>query len=446
MVQCLNRRSFLRSVGAVGAGLAFSPSQVSQANKAKPEDINVALIGAGAQGEVLMSACLKMGRDSGIRFKAVCDIWENLSLKRASELLKRFGHETNSYLDYRDMLDSQKDLDAVIIATPDFWHCQQTVACLEAGLHVYCEVPMSNTLDAAHKMVQAARATGKLLQIGHQRRSNPRYIHCNEKLLQMAKVLGRITAVNGQCNRPARPDRGWSKRRTVEQTTLAKYGYESMHQLRNWMWYKGLGGGPAVDFGSHQIDVFNWFLAAKPKSVTARGGTHYYDRKTHEQYDTVMAVYEYETNEGIVTALYQTITTNGYGGQYEAFMGDQGTLKISESASNAGLYRDPQAPDWDRWVRLGFLSRPGMKEQAKNTDTVLEVEQTKPPVRYEIPVKFDDPYHKPHLESFFEAIRGRATLSCPPDTAYATTVTILKLNQAVKVGSTVDFKPDEFRV
>ena len=74
------------------------------------------------------------------------------------------------------MLSDEKDLDAVIIATPDFWHAEQTIACLKAGLHVYCEKEMSNTLEGARKMVQAAKQTGKLLQIGHQRRSNPRYI------------------------------------------------------------------------------------------------------------------------------------------------------------------------------------------------------------------------------------------------------------------------------
>jgi predicted dehydrogenase len=89
----------------------------------------------------------------------------------------------NGYEDYREMLDKEKELDAVIIATPDFWHAPHTVDCLEAGKHVYCEKEMSNTLEGARRMVAAARETGKLLQIGHQRRSNPRYLHCYEKLL-----------------------------------------------------------------------------------------------------------------------------------------------------------------------------------------------------------------------------------------------------------------------
>ena len=172
--------------------MAFSPMVLGETDAvSKPDDINVALLGAGAQGQVLMNACLKI---PGISIKAVCDIWESYNQKRLSRMLKAYKHEHNTYVDYKEMLDKEKDLDAVIIATPDFWHSPQTVACLEAGLHVYCETAMSNTIEGAKKMAEAAKKTGKLLQIGCQRRSNPRYIHCYEKLLNGNKVLGRIAA------------------------------------------------------------------------------------------------------------------------------------------------------------------------------------------------------------------------------------------------------------
>jgi predicted dehydrogenase len=106
-------------------------------------------------------------------------------------------------------------------------------------------------------MVQAAKESGKLLQIGHQRRSNPRYLHCYDKLIKGAKILGRITTINGQWNRSkaACEDLGWPKKYPVEQAELEKYGFKSMEQFRTWRWYKGLGGGPIVDLGSHQIDI-----------------------------------------------------------------------------------------------------------------------------------------------------------------------------------------------
>ena len=452
--KAIDRRSFLRCSAAVGAGLAFSPMVIGQtAGKparpagGKEDDINVALLGAGAQGQVLINASLKI---PGVRFKAVCDIWEEYNQKRTSRLLDRFGHKNNSYVDYQEMLDKEKDLDTVIVATPDFWHAEHTIACLKAGLHVYCEKEMSNKLEDAKKMVQAAREAGKLLQIGHQRRSNPRYIHCYQKLLKDAKILGRVTTINGQWNRAAREDLGWPTKAAIDQKMLEKYGFQSMEQFRNWRWYKKLGGGPIVDLGSHQIDIYSWFMEANPISVMASGGTDYYDKKSHEWYDTVMAIYEYQTKEGTVRAYYQTLTTNSSWGYFERFMGDQGTLEISESGGRGEVYREPTAPDWDRWVKLGYLSEPPKQEEKKEKPeegaAVIDVRETAAPPAYKLPVTMEKLYHQPHLENFFDAIRGKAKLNCPAETAYETAVTVLKVNDAVEAARKLEFKPDEFKV
>jgi len=437
----IDRREFLRSTAALGAGVVLAPKSFGQAAGSGPDDINVALLGAGAQGQVLLNACLKI---PGVRFKAVCDIWTAYNQKRVSRLLKKYRHEHNTYVDYQAMLANEKDLDVVLIATPDFWHTEHTVACLKAGLDVYCEKEMSNTLEGARKMVHAAKETGKLLQIGHQRRSNPRYIHCCEKLIKEAKLLGRITTINGQWNRAARPDLGSPQKYAIDQVTLEKYGFKSMHQFRNWRWYKGLGGGPIVDLGSHQIDIYNWFLEANPKSVMASGGTDYYDKKTHEWYDNVMAIYEYKTSQGTVRAFYQTITTNSSQGYFETFMGDEGTLVISESAGRGAVYREASAPEWDKWVKAGYVNEPAKKEEKPESGAVLDVRETMAPPAYELPVKMEKLYHQPHLENFFDAIRGRAKLNCPAEIGYETAVTILKVNEAVEAARRLDFKPGEF--
>jgi predicted dehydrogenase len=447
IAKSLNRRQFIRSTAAVGAGLFFSPIVVAQTEMVgKPDDVNVAIIGAGDQGRALLESAVKI---PGVRFKALCDIWVAYNQQNQSRFLKAYKQEHTDYIDYREMLDKEKDLQAVIIATPDFCHAEQTVACLKAGLHVYCEKEMSNTLEGAKQMVLAARETGKLLQIGHQRRSNPRYKYCYEKLLKDAGILGRITAINGQWNRSVQQPRGFPQGKGIDEATLNKYGYKSMGQFRDWRWYKSLGGGPAIDLGSHQIDIYNWFLDATPKTVAATGGTDYYDKKDHEWYDTVMAVYTYETKIGAVRAFYQTISTNSCQGYFEVFMGDQGTLVISESAGRGQVYREKAAPPWDKWVKQGYITAPAVKKEEKpesETGALVDVRESPVPEEYKLPVEMKDPYHKPHLENFFNAIRGKEKLNCPADVAYESAVTVLKVNEAVEAGCKLDFKPEEFKV
>ena len=444
----IDRRSFLHSTAAAGAGLAFSPMVLGQAGGGKPDDINIGLLGCGAQGQILMTACLKI---PGIRFKAVCDIWTAWNQKRVSRILKAYKHVNNTYVDYREMLEKEKDLDAVIIATPDFWHSEHTVACLEAGLNVYCEKEMSNTLEGARKMLEAAKRTGKLLQIGHQRRSNPRYIHCYEKLINGSKLLGQITTINGQWNRSkaACEDLGWPKNAVIDQAALKKYGFDSMKQFRNWRWYKGLGGGPIVDLGSHQIDIYSWFLGTNPKAVMASGGIDYW--KEHDWYDNVMAIYEYQVGGHTVRAFYQTITTNSSNGYFETFMGVEGSLMISEASGRGIIYREAWVPaqNWEKWVKLGFIKEPPeeeKEEEAPASDAVLDVRESPKPPSYDLPVTMEKLYHQPHLENFFDAVRGKAKLNCPAEIGYETAVTVLKVNEAVAAGRKLEFKPGDFEV
>ena len=456
MKDTLNRRTFLRSTAVTGAGLAIAPSIFSAPAKEKPDDINVAIIGVGEQGMVLRNSYHKL---AGINIKAVCDIWKykrDFAVDTFAKFAVRYPkkYSAKGYEDYKEMLDKEKDLDVAIIATPDFYHEPHTVACLEAGLHVYCEKEMSNTIKGARNMVLAQRKSKKLLQIGHQRRSNPKYIYCKDNVLDRDNLVGRITAVNGQWNRTMRPDLIAPPKYAMPPAILKKYGYKNMHQFMNWRWYKGMGGGPIVDLGSHQIDVYNWFLDATPVSVTASGGTDYYAKATHEWYDTVMAIFEYKTKQGMVRAFYQNLTTNSSNGYSETFMGIDGTLNISEADKRGGVYPERYADKKvvDKWKQYVLdkkvLAPPEEEEKDEKEEELKDVRSVKSPTppKHGIPVEMNEKAHAPHLKNFFAAIRGKEKLNCPADEAFACAVSVHKVNEAIEARKTLTFDPKEFKV
>jgi len=452
--EVMSRREFVQGAGAAGAGLMLgvpaleggqdasgleSARAEARGSERSRDEIAVGIIGVGSQGyESLLNGSLKI---PGVRFVAVCDIWP-FWLRRAQKLLEKYDQKVNVYADYREMLDKEKNLDAVIVATPDWVHAEQTVAALQAGKHVYCEKEMSNTLGGARQMVQAARETGRLLQIGHQRRSNPRYWHAI-KLIEKDRILGRITHCYGQWNRARLEERGCPKGEEIPAETLRRYGYENMHQHRNWRWYRKYSGGPMCDLGSHQVDVFNWILKARPRAVLASGGTDYYKS---EWYDNVMAIYEYQTEAGPARAFYQVLNTTSHGGFYETFMGDEGSLVISEDPRKGLFFREVQAKrrEWEAESETKEVE--GREAFELKIGETLSPDGTKEPEGQRLLEESKKPVHQLHLENFFNAIRSGAPLSCPAEVGFETAVSVLKANEAVAKGCRVEFKAEEFAV
>ncbi len=455
----------MRSTAAIGAGLFIVSNGCGRGQGAekKLDPINVGLIGLGEQCMRLMGDAIlkpKMDKTENIRFKAVCDIWP-YRLGYRQRVLKAYKHEANAYESYEEMLAKEKDLDAVIIATPDWMHAPISIACMKAGLHVYCEKEMSNSLEAAKKMVETSQATKKLLQIGHQRRSNPRY-RSAEEIIRKYRLAGKIKNVNAQWNRPVSGHQvpvPTNKKIWMDEAALKKHGYGSMQELVNWRWYEKYGGGPLGDLGSHQIDIFGWFLGdVNPTSVLAVGGKDYYK---YQQDEDVMAVYEYQSNVGTVRAFYQVLNTCGYGtygAYYETFMGDIATLLISELGgdwNNGWLFRESY--DWadkdvlKRWEQCEKIELVGKRnevaEQKQQVEALLKIGSTiAVPHFFPLLTKLEGAVHGPHLKNFFDAIRGKAKLNCPGEEGYRTAVAVLTANEAIQKGIKVKFKESDFKV
>jgi predicted dehydrogenase len=448
-----NRRTFLKGSAAAAT---FLPTFniLSQADKntigPKDDDIKVAVIGYGAEGQILTDAAMKI---PGVRFTAVCDIWP-YHQKKAKGILKAMGHTVNVYEDYREMLDKDgSNFDAVIIATPDWMHAEHTCACLRAGKHVYCEKEMSNQLAKAKDMVLCQRETGKILQIGHQRRSNPRYMHAFNRVIREANMLGRVTHAYAQWNRSVALFTKNSPKLDIPTETLQKYGYENMEQYYNWRWFSKYGGGPMVDLGSHQIDLFFWVWDCQPISVTAIGGNDYYNRQMN---DNVMAMYEFKTKEGKINrAYYQVLTTSARGGFYEQFMGENGSLTISEIAARGNAVQrevradGPSEADWAVFAKQGLVIQPKKGVSMEVTSNVaLDARVSVQADGWPMPVDLLKPAHMPHLENFFFAVRKNKpeALNCPALLAYESAVAVLAANESVAQRKTIYFKPEDFHV
>ncbi|MBT3192371.1 MAG: Gfo/Idh/MocA family oxidoreductase [Verrucomicrobia bacterium] len=455
MKQTVTRRNFIKGSTAVGTGLILgAPSILSAAAKqAASDEIRVGFIGCGKQHEVLFNA---MKNIPGLRYTAVCDIMKDRVGGAASRMKSTFklDYIPTRYIDAEDMLTKEKDLDAVVVATPDFWHAPHTIMALEAGCHVYCEKMMSNTIDGAREMVRASERTGKLCQIGHQRRSNPRYLYALKELIQRHKICGQIVNANGQWNRAVASSRDIGgdlmndpkKRRILPRdSVLKKYGFKDLHQFFNWRFYRDLSGGPISDLGAHQIDIFNWFFGSQPKSVMASGGRNYF--KEREHFDNVMCIFEYDTPEGGARAFYQVLTTTSSGGGYfESFMGTEGTIEISERAAFTNLFRENSAPSWDPLVARGFIKKGAGTAPAAADSSAIAAYESAPPDKFMLPGDLNKPPHQPHLENFFASVRGEAKLNCDARHAFESEAPIYWVNPSALANQTITFTEEHLSV
>ncbi|PCJ64755.1 MAG: hypothetical protein COA73_03495 [Candidatus Hydrogenedentota bacterium] len=269
----LTRRSFLASSAAAVAAPMILPSGVL-AQKGKPganDRLVVGLIGAGGQGRSHLK--FLTGRDD-VEVAAICDV----DSKNLSTGLDFTGGKAKGYIDYRPLLD-RKDLDAVVIVTPDHWHGIMTVQACEAGHDVYVEKPASKTVEEGRAMVDAANRYGRVIQVGSQGRSSPaavascNYIR-NNQIGDVKKVVcwHYENPVGGDpsLNQPAPDTLDWDK--WVGPARWVPYNPDRVHF--NFRWMLDFGGGQIRDRGAHVLSVISWCLDLDDKSpvrVTATG-------------------------------------------------------------------------------------------------------------------------------------------------------------------------------
>jgi predicted dehydrogenase len=329
------RRTFLKSSAASAAGLAAFGVPAVNALGAN-EKLNIGVIGSGNRGSTIFRESLKQGHN----IVALCDIAEFRQEKAADFVVKAGKPKPQFVHDYRQLLD-RKDIDAVIIATPDHHHHDVLVAAVAAGKDAYCEKPLSHTIEEGRAMVAAVRKTDRIVQVGNQRHSGPHWARARE-VIQSADFGKLVWVKVWDCRTwvkrdPFAPPAGFdgSGKGVDWKAFLGKAPDRPFDPVRywSWRWYWDYAGGLMTDIGAHQLDIVQWLGGAEkgPRSVTANGGNYYF--KHWETPDVVNGVWDY----GTFTATFAVEFINGADGVGAAFYGTKQTL-IADADAEIRLY------------------------------------------------------------------------------------------------------------
>lgn len=267
----MERRNFIRNSSASLAALLLHDKLFAVTSTTLADKMNVGLIGCGSRGVGLMHV-LKDLQDK-FTITAVCDTLD-FRFKEAKEV--GLG-EMKEHKDYRKLLDD-KNIKAVVIATPLYLHFQMASDALKAGKHVYLEKTMTYTIDEALKLAKLAKQyPNQVLQVGHQLPYQPLYIKVREMIAK--DYLGKITQI------ACRYDRHNDWRRPVSDKSLEK--------AINWRMYKEYSGGLTAELLSHQMQFINWALDTHPTEVFSTGGIDFY-KDGRETYDNVQVMLRYD--------------------------------------------------------------------------------------------------------------------------------------------------------
>jgi predicted dehydrogenase len=295
----MNRRDFLKTTSA-SAAAAMTASMlggyVAYAQDRKP--YRVGLIGSGWYGK---SDLFRLIQVAPVEVISICDADRQMATGAAEITAQRQKSKKTprTFTDYRELL-KDKDLDIVIIGTPDHWHALPMIAAVEAGAHVYVQKPISVDVLEGEAMVAAARKTGKVVQVGTQRKSTPHLIEAKKKFVDSG-MLGKIGHVDVCCyfhmrangNPPTQPvPDHFDYEMWTGPAPLRPY--DGLPHLRWWRTFMEYGNGICGDMCVHMLDTVRWMLGLSwPKQITSQGGIYVQKEGKSNISDTQTAVYEY---------------------------------------------------------------------------------------------------------------------------------------------------------
>jgi len=326
-----SRRHFIRSASTLVAGAGLVGALPSALRAVAPSDkINVAAIGINGMGWSDLTAILK---NPYAQCVALCDVDKNVLDKRAAELDKK-GQKVKTYGDYRKLLED-KSIDAVIIGTPDHWHCLQMTDAVSAGKDVYVEKPIGNSIAEIKAMLYAQENTKRVVQVGQWQRSQQHFkdaiafVHSGKlgqvRLVKAWAYMGWMHSIPKQPD--GNPPAGVDYAAWLGPAQKRPFNPNRFHF--NFRWYWDYAGGLMTDWGVHLLDYALLGMKAQhPQSVMAAGGKFAYPDDAAETPDTLTTVYQFD---GFNIQWEHAIGIDGgpYGRDHGiAFIGNNGTLVL----------------------------------------------------------------------------------------------------------------------
>jgi len=401
------RREFLQTVAASAAAPTILRAQTPATRTVAPSDrLRLAAIGIGIRGQADVKAALKT---PGVELAAVADVYDG-RLTLAREI---WGSHVVTTRDYRELL-ARADVDAVLIATPDHWHRQIAIDAMKAGKDVYVEKPMVQDLDEGPRIIEAARQTGRIVQVGSQHVSSIVYAKARE--LFRAGAIGELNLVEAWINRNSSmgawqysipPD---ASPQTIDwDRFLGRAPRRPFDPVRLFRWrnYRDYGTGIPGDLFVHLFTGIHFVLDAHgPTRAIASGGIRHWN-DGRDVPDVMLAMYDYpktSTHPAFTLSL-KVNFAEGAGDAYVfRFVGPEGVLTIGDNS-------------------VTLARRPPAREPGQTADTFARATQdafmkeyrAKYPERPELQPRSDETYAAParyssaddHFRNFFEAVRTR---------------------------------------
>lgn len=407
----LDRRDFFKTVTLataetlVGPGLyALTGAQSSPTKEVAANDhIQIGLIGAGGQGQADTKVALQV---PGVKLVAVADCYQG-RLEHSKEL---WGNDVFTTRDYGEFL-TRKDIDAVIVATPDHWHKQASVDAMKAGKDVYCEKPMIHLYSDGPMMIETARETGRILQIGSQRVSS--VIYAKAKELLAAGSIGELNMVTAWWDRNSAIG-AWDYTIPLDASTVTcdwprflgtapkiPFSAEQFFQWRKWSAY---GSGVAGDLFVHLFSGTNFVTGAHgPTRAMATGGLRYW-KDGRNVPDVMLALFDYP--QGFNLSLRVNFVDGGTESEGLIFTGSEGTMEIGENSVGLGRTPREKGPGYTIGTFTFAMQHEFLKQYREKYPVPHPMGA--PPEGYERYVAapgYSDSYS--HFYNFFASVRDR---------------------------------------